>query len=166
MHGLVEHENVIAAGRIFGIHAHRIVDARMAHIDVAELAILTREAVAPVPLLTDRLEVLSLFGNSYELSPDDETGRKHGNDADRRNDSEPALELRILRVVLRFVTFAVAEVDHAVNEEQVDGEKDNAGYDKRDIDRRVDHVPVRSDIGKPPAVDGTDEMEDQCADYQ
>ena len=166
MHGLVEYEDVVAAGGVFGVHTHRVIDACMAHIDVAERAVFTGEAEAPVPLLADGLELGRVLGNGDELTPDDQTWGKHGYDADRCDDREPGLELLVLWIVFRLEALAVAEVDDAIDEEEIDGDENDTRYNEGDIDCRIDHVPVRSDVGEPPAVERTDEMEDQRGDHQ
>ena len=61
------------------------------------------------------------------------------------------------------LALVMVELEYDPRQEQVDGDKDDAGDPERDVDRGVDHAPVGRNLGKPP---GTGKMENNGGDNQ
>ena len=67
-------EHIILTVRIIRIDAERVVVRDALGINLAQLAVLARVAVRPVPLLADGLNDMRFFGHVYEIGPDKEPG--------------------------------------------------------------------------------------------
>ena len=88
-----------------------------------------------------------------------------GNDRhpDGRHDCQPDFQFGVFRFVFRLRAFLVAVANDRVGHEQVDGDENNTGYDKSDVDCGVDHSPIRCDRCKGP---GTEEVKNERTHYQ
>src|SRR5690606_35610417 len=109
----------------------------------SELAVGAGEAVAPMPLLRERLDGHRAFGDADEVAPDEEAGRQHRGDADGRDGRQRDLELLAFRLVMGAMRFTMPVLDEAVRGEEVDRDEDDAGDPERHADGEVDGVPVR-----------------------
>src|SRR5690606_25753524 len=98
-----------------------------------------------------------------ELAPHKQPRREQRHDADGGEGGEPALELLVLRLVGSAGAGLVADADHGVGDEQVDGHKDAHEDPDGEDDGAVDHVTIGGDGGEPP---GAENMEKDGGDHQ
>ncbi len=164
-------DDVVLSGGVRRIDAERVVGRHLADVGVAELAVLARVTIAPVPLFADRFDLHRIVGHLDEITPGDEARREHCRHANRRDDGQDDLELVTLGLVVSLVSRLVPEPDETVSREQVDQHEHDAGDPKRDVDREVDQAPVRCEIREVPGVEvinhRTDDQsgEHHCQDY-
>ena len=108
----VVNQHVIAAKRIGRVHAERIIVGDMHRIDVAELAVVARQAISPVPLLANGFDFVRLLRHVNEITPNEETGRQHGSNTDRGQDRQPGFKLLVFRIIGRPSTFLCTIFDY------------------------------------------------------
>src|SRR4029079_1670788 len=65
-------DDVVLPMRIVAVQAHGVLGTDVADIGRAELAILARQAEAPLPLLAHDLDLGGVWRNGHELMPDDQ----------------------------------------------------------------------------------------------
>ena len=142
MHYVALDQPVVLAVGIVRIHAEGVVVGDELGVHVAELAVIARQPVAPVPLLADGLDFVGILRHGDEFRPDDQARRQHGGDPHCGDGGQPKLQLVVLRLVLGPLFLVVAELDDAVRHEGVDSDEYKARHPEGDVDREVDHAPV------------------------
>ncbi len=167
MHLRIRDQDVVLSVRIRRIHSERVVAADELRVDRAELAVLPREAVHPVPLLPHCLHLGRVLRHIDESRPDDQAGGQHRGDPHRGQDKQPPFELLVLGFVMRTCACAVAVAEHRPRHEQIDADEDDAGNPERDADRVVDRAPVggnRREVPRTEEVkqDGRRDQQNQC----
>ena len=167
MHHVALDQPVVLAVGIVRIHAEGVVVGDELGVHVAELAVIARQPVAPVPLLADGLNFVGVLRHGDEFRPDDQAGRQHGGDADRGDGGQPKLKLVVLRLVFGPLLLVVAELDDAIGHETVDGNEDNARHPEGNVDREVDQAPIGGQGGQVPRAqnvkkDRANDQNDQC----
>ena len=86
-------DNVVLTGRIVGVNAQRIVGVMLSDVGVAELAVLARVPVAPMPLLAECFNLDGVLGHARQSRPR-RTGRgKHQHNADAGDDGNQVSSL-------------------------------------------------------------------------
>ncbi len=119
MHLRIVDKHVVPAVRVFRHHPERIIHGNELRPDLAELAVLTREPVGPVPLLAHRFHFVRLLRHLDEFPPHDQTRSEHRGNTDRGKYRQPGLEFLVFRFVIGPRVFLVPILDHAYGHENI-----------------------------------------------
>ena len=129
-------------------------------VGAAQLAVRTRKAEAPLPLLAEYFELHRVRRRVDVACVHPQPRGQQCHDADGGDAAQPALKAVVVRLVGRTRACTVTEAPQGVDDEQVDDDKEQPGDDDGDRQRGVHRRPVRSQRREPP---GGHQMEDHRA---
>src|ERR671912_1979591 len=100
----LDHDVVLPIEIVRG-HAEWILRTDVADVGRAQSAILSGQSEAPLPLLSDNLDLGRIFRDRDELAPDNKARSQHGCHSYSCGYGQPPFEPLVLRLVCRAPSF-------------------------------------------------------------
>ncbi len=150
MHLVGIDQHVILCGGVGRVQAEGVFGRHEAQVAAAQLAVRTRHAETPLPLLAQYFE-------QHRVSRWVDVARVHQqprgqqcHDAQGGDAAQPALKAFVVGLVGGARAFPVTETPQGIDDEQVDDDKEQPGDGDGDRQRVVHRFPVRGQWREPP----------------